>query len=241
MDTTLNKKPHKFFKETVGNNLVSMSSFSKEINEGIKARTGYDMENAWKVKDEDGSRNIAMDSWHITYNIFTYEDESIQNIKSSIQKMIIEACNYYGINHEEQKYMLKGHLNYYAGPKILNRKDIVWDNHGENPLEFHGYYCVNAEPSVTYYQVDGSIVENTNKNDVAVLSQNGYHHVVGDWPFEDVRITIGYNVFPLKTVPENQENIPAGTVVYGWDPKAQEYTSTTMLEEVPFGKWIPLF
>jgi len=238
-DNHLYKKPHKFFKETLNNDLKEMLIFAKEINDGIKAKTGYDMENAWK--DEDANKNIAMDSWHVTYNIFTYENDSIQKIQNSIKEMVKNACEYYDIDMEEQKYMLKGHLNYYAGPKMLNRVDPVWDNHGDNPLEFHGYYCINAEPSITYYKVDNQIIENKNKNNTSLLSQNGYHHVVGDWPYEDVRVTIGYNVFPFKNVPENQENIPVGATVHGWDPKAKEYTSTTILEELSFGKWISLF
>jgi hypothetical protein len=234
------KKDHRFFKKTVGNNLADMSAFSKEVNDNIKNRTGYDMKDAWLVPVGDINHNVAMDSWHITYNIFEYENEGIQNIKKAIKDLIIEACDYYGIDPKEQKYMLKGHLNYYAGPKEMNWEKIAWDNHGDDPFEFHGYYCINAEPSVTYYQILGNIVENENKNDLALLSQNGYHHSVGAWLSKDVRITIGYNVFPLNKVPQNEKTISAGTEVYGWDPIKKEYTKTILDREVSYGQWIPL-
>jgi len=234
------KKEHKFFKINLENDLLKMFNFSKQVNNDLKVKTNYNMEDAWKISKDDSTRNVAMDSWHITYNIFDYANEEIQKLKSGITNMVIEACDYYGIDAKEQQYMLKGHLNYYAGPKTINWDNVAWDNHGDNPLEFHGYYCINAEPSVTYYQVDEKIVENKNKNNVAILSQNGYHHSVGDWLSEDVRITIGYNVFPLKNITQSPEIIPAGTVIYGWDPNKKEYTTTTLSDPISFGQWIPL-
>ena len=63
----------------------------------------------------------------------------------------------------------------------LTRKELGSLLRGEEPTEkieekawhfhdkvgaphFHGYYCVNAEPSITYYNINDNIVENHNKN-----------------------------------------------------------------------------
>ncbi len=240
MDTSSIKKPHKFFKKNVNNNLTDMLVFSKEVNDIVTNNTGYDLKNTFLDTSKKNIHDTVMDSWHITYNIFEYENEGIKNIKSTIKELVIEACEYYGINIKEQQYMLKGHLNYYAGPKLVKFENAVWDNHGNDPLEFHGYYCINAEPSITYYLIDGDVVENENKNNLALLSQNGYHHIVGNWLSEDVRITIGYNVFPLNKIPKNIKSIPAGSEIYGWDPHKREYASTIIDKDLTFGQWIPL-
>jgi hypothetical protein len=234
------KQPHKFFKTNIENDLLKISDFAKEVNSNIKLNTGYDMENAWKISKEDTTKNVAMDSWHLAYNIFDCNNEEIKKIQNGVKNMIIEACEYYGIDAKEQEYMIKGHLNYYAGPKKINWDDVPWDNHGEDPLEFHGYYCVNAEPSITYYKVNEKIVENENKNNVALLSQNGYHHAVGDWLSEDVRITIGYNVFPFKNIKQGPKILPTGTEIHGWDPNKKEHAVTVLSKPMPLGQWISL-
>ena len=69
---------------------------------------------------------------------------------------------------------------------------------GEGAPFFHGYYCVNAEPSITYYKVFGNDVENHNKNNRLILSEMGHPHAMGDWDWQGSRITVAYDVLPLK-------------------------------------------
>ena len=73
--------------------------------------------------------------------------------------------------------------------------------------EFHGYYCVNAEPSKTFYQIGkdpNKIFENINKNNRLVISETGHPHGKDDWYEESNRITIAYDIMPLKLVADEQ-------------------------------------
>jgi hypothetical protein len=65
---------------------------------------------------------------------------------------------------------------------------------------FHGYYCVNAEPSITYYKINGNdLFENHNKNNRAIVSETGHPHGRDDWYEDKPRITIAYDIAPKNS------------------------------------------
>ena len=66
----------------------------------------------------------------------------------------------------------------------------------------HGYYCVNAEPSVTYYNIDKKdvIFENVNINNRAILSETSHPHMKGKWSEDKPRITIAYDIVTKREV-----------------------------------------
>jgi len=71
-------------------------------------------------------------------------------------------------------------------------------------MTFHGYYCVNAEPSITYYKdVDNKIFDQINKNNTLIVAKNGFPHSPGEWNQDTHRITIAYNILPLSVLIEN--------------------------------------
>jgi hypothetical protein len=86
---------------------------------------------------------------------------------------------------------------------------LDWHDHGPmGAPNFHGYYSVSAEPSVTHYRVFDNYVENHNINNRAILSEMGHPHAQGDWDWEGPRITVAYDVIPLKDLKQfamNQE------------------------------------
>jgi hypothetical protein len=69
---------------------------------------------------------------------------------------------------------------------------------------FHGYYSVNAEPSETHYMVNGELKVNENKNNRAVLSLVGFQHAMAPWEWEGERITIAYDVTPLRIMRQEE-------------------------------------
>jgi hypothetical protein len=114
--------------------------------------------------------------------------------------MTIEACEYYGINFEEQNYQVMAWFNYDYGLHKYDVKNLHDHNHGYGVPDFHGYYCVDAEPSVTHYQIHkdpSNMFENINKNNRAVVSETGHPHSRGDWGSERPRITIAYDILPF--------------------------------------------
>jgi hypothetical protein len=197
---------HRFFERNIGNDLNALNHYiDKKYNE---------------LKDENWGILVPKDRpydpgnhW-LTFNVFNFENEGLNSIKSNVAEMTKEACSYYGIDYDKQKYYIHGWFNYYNTKRNigLEPKDLHFHDHGNVPNTFHGYYCLNAEPSITYYKINGEIFKNINQNNRAVISKNGYPHAVGEWNQEFNRITIAYNITPLKgldlTRKESKQFIP---------------------------------
>jgi hypothetical protein len=194
-------KKHKFFEKFLNNDLNVLSGFLqlkyKEITESkLKGITPLNSKGQ-EFWVESGSLSTV--KWR-EYNVFQFHNKEIFNLFTAIRDTVKEACDYYEINFEEQQYMIQGwfNINHFESGKL------DWHDHG-GPWApyFHGYYCVNAEPSTTYYKIDNDdskIFENVNKNNRLVISEMGHPHAQGDWSWEGPRITIAYDITPLKTL-----------------------------------------
>jgi hypothetical protein len=108
--------------------------------------------------------------------------------------MTQEACEYYEIDFDRQKFMVQGWFNItHSGKGKLD-----WHDHGPSGApNFHGYYSVSAEPSTTHYRVFDKEIENHNVNNRAILSEMGHPHAMADWDWEGPRITVAYDLTPL--------------------------------------------
>jgi len=194
----MSNMPHKFFELQSQNNLNDLKQYldtkyneMKEANWTDKTRF-YDPGNHW-----------------LKYNIFHFYHEGIYNLQNSIKDLTIDACNYYNIDFKDQNYYIHGWFNYW--PEEFNTDvdpdNLKYHDHGDhNPSLLHGYYCVSAEPSMTHYKIDGKRVDNVNKNNKIIVSKNGYYHTPGAWKENYPRITIAYNIVPLKCLSEDVKN-----------------------------------
>jgi hypothetical protein len=201
-------KQHKFFERYVNNDLNVLAQQLVEAYDRIEKAEVPGVTPERKINwAESGS--ISTMKWQ-QYNVFQFHIEGVYNLYREISDMTKEACEYYDIDFVASKYMMQGWFN-------INRKEVGklnWHDHSAPndfaPL-FHGYYCVNAEPSSTFYKIggyDGEIFENINKNNRAIVSEMGHPHAMGDWEWEGPRITIAYDIIPFKNIesyPKDQE------------------------------------
>lgn len=136
------------------------------------------------------------------YNLFQFYNEQVYDLYRAVQDLMLLACENYKIDYYKNRYMAQAWFNITKS----DSEQLRWHDHWHNNLDgvFHGYFCVNAEPSITEYQVGDSIVEIENKNNVAILSETGRKHRVGKWNSSEDRITIAYDCIPLKKVIENK-------------------------------------
>ena len=147
------------------------------------------------------------------YNIFSFANKEIYNLHQALRNLTIEACEYYEINFEEQKYLIHGWFNSdgatpdngkYGGVNPVKYPHHFHDHSdGLGVPYFHGYYCVNAEPSSTFYQINrdaNNVFENINKNNRAIISETGHPHGRDDWFSEEYRITIAYDITPMANL-----------------------------------------
>lgn len=137
------------------------------------------------------------------YNIFKFDHEGIHNLKKALGDIIDEACEYYSIPLTHKDYKIHGWFNLdfktEQVPVSPIKNDHFYHDHmgGEGAPNFHGYYCVNAEPSITFYKINNEVdFENHNKNNRAIVSETGHPHGRDDWHNEKPRITIAYDIAP---------------------------------------------
>ena len=188
------QKPHKFFERYLDNDLISLSAELQDRYNKIKKAevlgvTELKEDEYWKT-----SNSVSTMKWR-EYNVFQFHIPGIHNIFKAVRELTIEACDYYNIDFASQQFMVQGWFNI----NHANNGKLDWHDHGPvGAPNFHGYYCVSAEPSITHYKVFGKDVENHNKNNRIILSEMSHPHAMGDWSWDGPRITVAYDVMPLK-------------------------------------------
>jgi hypothetical protein len=196
------KPEHKFFERYLNNDLTDLYLFLLEKNQDMLDGKfpGISKEKAEEA-NKTGCMATALNQY---YNIFQIHHPAIYSLYSAIKSMTQEASEYYGVDFESQQYMVQGWFNCdEKSEKNLN------DLHDHSPNTgtpyYHGYYCVNAEPSITNYQINRELMfDNINKNNRAILSETGHPHRKGSWHLDEKRITIAYDMMPLKDLNKNE-------------------------------------
>lgn len=197
-DFDRNSKPQKFFERKLDEDLdyVAMSL----RNEYQRISNG-EMIN---IQPHDEAKDIFTYSRSVStqksreYNAFQMYYPFMHNLYTAITEMTMEACEYYEIDYNSEQWMAAAWFN-------INSKEkggrLDWHDHLDTRIKvpaFHGYYCVNAEPSETHYRINNKQVVNHNENNRAILSMVGFQHAMAPWLWDGERITIAYDVVPLK-------------------------------------------
>lgn len=199
-------KPHKFFEKYLDNDLNKMADYLTRVYTDIEnanlrgvSPVGSKREEYWL-----DSGSISTVKWS-EYNVFQFYNEEVYNVFSAIKELVVEACDYYGVDFKKEQYFVQGWFN------INDRKvgKLNWHDHGGPWAPFyHGYYAIKAEPSSTFYKLenrDDMIVENQNKDNRLILSEMGHPHAMGDWDWDGPRITLAYDIVPLKYLAATSE------------------------------------
>ena len=194
-------KQHKFFERFLDNDLDALA---KELNIRYGMIERAEIEGVTPIGNNESwieSGSVSTTKWK-QYNVFQFHIDGIRKLYNSISDMTKEACQYYDIDFNSQQYMLQGwfNINYSQVGKL------GWHDHG-GPEDFapyfHGFYCVSAEPSSTFYQIHrdpNNVFENINKNNRAILSEMGHPHSMGGWNWDCPRITIAYDIIPFERI-----------------------------------------
>mgnify|MGYP000570720641 CR=1 FL=1 len=205
MDTTSVVKEHKFFIRDLDTNLQSLYDWTINLDNNIRSgniNINADKETLNVYKDRPSGAGTALLSY---YNIFNMGNSEIEKLKNGIHDALKEACEYYGIDYNSEEWYLHGWFNRNAKEDMWDVSpldhDDKWHEHmnGVGAPVFHGYFCVNAEPSVTVYQIfknPNNIKVNVNKNNRLVVSEVGHPHGMGNWRSDETRITLAYDIAP---------------------------------------------
>lgn len=215
LDTASIKKPHKFFETYVDNDTVDLFNYLSKLNYEIVVNNICNIPEKVFSSYPNKKMGLATIFGIDYYNIFHFPNEGIYNLFKSLKELTKEACEYYNIDFEKEKYLIHGWFNLDEKTHLFNTEGTGGVNPIKNPNHFHdhsnghgipwfhGYYCVNAEPSSTFYKIDNDdskIFENINKNNRAIISETGHPHGRDDWFDNKPRITIAYDITPLNKV-----------------------------------------
>lgn len=198
------KPSHKFFEKILENDTDDLYKF---LEDTLGDLLNGKINNVSKeILSKFNKYNGAPTQLGMYYNVFNLNHPGIKNLQSSLKELIKEACQYYGHDYESMDYMIHGWFNYDpkteggSGVNPLNNDKFFHDHMGgEGAPVYHGYYCVYAEPSITFYKINGeTIFENHNVNNRAIVSETGHPHGRDDWFDNKPRITIAYDICPSK-------------------------------------------
>lgn len=149
----------------------------------------------------DGSNSTKL---YEAYNIFLIHYEELTELYEKI-------VNYFKEKNSNtfKEYAIAGWVNVFPKGKFLD-----WHTHGVEKKVFdgrwHGYFCVNGEPSKTLYAENdtGKLIETIeNKNGWLVMSPGGMLHRVTPWKdSREPRITIAFDIMLRSKVPINNIN-----------------------------------
>jgi hypothetical protein len=134
------------------------------------------------------------------YNLLLYPYPEFSNLFKEIKTMFRES------SLEDGDYYIQCWLNLY------NKGDFIdWHNHWDQSFNsWHGFFCVDCEPSKTSYQIPNldKIVDIKSKNNLLVMSKSdGDYHRTWPWIKDSPRITIAFDIVPSgKIDPEKWLN-----------------------------------
>lgn len=203
------KKPHKFFDRYLDNDLELVASEMLQLREDILSNKvanipDHILQKYHHEKDTVTSQVTGLASY---YNIFTLGYESIDKVRNALKEIVVEALDYYEVEHSLEDYYIRGWLNVTYGsshnkgierPEFLNKPESFHEhNDGMGIPDMHGYYCVTAEPSITHYLINKTeLRENHNVNNRVVASETGHPHRIDLWEYDTPRITVAYDICP---------------------------------------------
>jgi hypothetical protein len=204
-------QPHRFFERMLSNDLSSLTEqllerYALIEKAEVAGVTPVDHTDIWQE-----TNSVSTMKWS-QYNVFQFHIPEVINLYHAVSSMVKEACDYYEVDFDSQKFMIQGWFNV----NYTKKGKLDWHDHAPVGAPFfHGYYSVSAEPSETHYYAFGEHKINHNVNNKAILSEMGHSHAMADWDWEGPRITIAYDVTPLH------ELIPGGVdLEQHWIPLA---------------------
>lgn len=129
---------------------------------------------------------------HNQYNLLMYKFDEFHSLYFEIQNFFQQ------LNYSDEKYYIQCWLNLYQKGQFID-----WHEHYPARCNsWHGFYCVDCEPSKTTYKIPNTIepVDIISENNLLVISKSAgdWHRT---WPWEAAdrdRITIAFDIVPLN-------------------------------------------
>jgi hypothetical protein len=160
----------------------------------------YDLvqENFSENKKDFTAQSTLTTQLFSSYNLFMYPYNGFYELYQEI-KTFFEPYK-----DKDKNYYIQCWLNFYREGDFIN-----WHGHWhENAKSWHGFFCVDCEPSKTTYRIPGvkNDIDVISKNNLLVISRSdGDSHRTWPWPYSDrPRITIAFDILPSEYIEPTQ-------------------------------------
>lgn len=143
-----------------------------------------------EYKEDEGKLTPLTAQGFEHYNLLMYTFKGFHSLYFEIQKLFRQ------LNQNNEQYYIRCWLNMYEKGNFVD-----WHDHFPPRCNsWHGFFCVDCEPSKTTYKLPGidDLVDIVSENNLIVLSKsNGDKHRTWPWEYEDRdRITIAFDIVP---------------------------------------------
>lgn len=170
-------------------------NLNKIINSSYKM---YDFINTnFNKSDKEYNGQISMvEQIFASYNLLMYPYPEFYELYYEIKKMFYDKLN---PEDSDESYYIQSWLNFYKFGDFID-----WHNHWPPEVNsWHGYYCVNVEPSKTSYRLNNSEknINVENQNNLLVMSKSiEDQHRTWPWKYDEPRITIAFDILPAPSI-----------------------------------------
>jgi hypothetical protein len=126
------------------------------------------------------------------YNLLMYTFKGFHSLYFEIQKLFRR------VNENNEQHYIRCWLNIYQKGNFVD-----WHDHWPTRCSaWHGFYCVDCEPSKTTYQLPGILepIDIISENNLLILSKSaGDRHRTWPWEYDGRdRITIAFDIVPAS-------------------------------------------
>lgn len=141
---------------------------------------------------QDNGKNPLGGKFHLHYNTFLFPYPEFSKLFFQIRDCFKE------IRDPGKTYYLQSWLNVFEDNGFFD-----WHSHSDDQNAWHGYFCVNANNSITQYEFDDGLfiskdISINNKDGLLVIGRcgNDRHRTQREWDQEIPRVTIAFDISP---------------------------------------------
>jgi hypothetical protein len=144
-------------------------------------------------KEDEGDSSPYTLKGFESYNLLMYGFDGFHSLYFEIQKLFRQ------FNKSSEPHYIQAWLNIYEKGNFVD-----WhDHYPVSCNSWHGFYCVDCEPSKTTYKIPNTLepIDIISENNLLVLSKSdGDRHRTWPWEQEDRdRITIAFDIVPARS------------------------------------------
>ena len=181
-------------------NLIANHVYTKKLNlDLVQLRQSTEamcefIKNNYKFNKEEHNAYLTLTTSQFKlYNLLLFTYPQFHELFHNIRNTFLELNDL-----PDKQFYIAAWLNYYnQGDSIGWHEHLSWN--------WHGFFCVDCEPSKTTYRIDGNMIDVNSENNLLVISKsNGTPHRTWPWPHADrPRITIAFDITTRESIDLN--------------------------------------